>query len=625
MPGTMSSEHLSDTTLIPHAWNALLEQTSEAVVLLDTRGVIIGASTLARLLLNRGAEVVGVPFHVFVECAREYPLADSYCLPEGRAVRVRRTHLSDPDRRPLGQLLFFTPLPAETPPADEHFDAREQQLRDVTLTISSALDIDTILNRVVQLSIELLGADAGALSLYDAEHDRVWTGHAIGVSGLTTSGPLMRGTGAVWELLDSGKPLIINDYMSHPRAIPLLVEQKVHAVVAVPISTPHKILGVLGIYYLQPGRQFSRHDRQLLETVARQTAVALENARLYQSVIKEAERRALLYRASLEFGQVLELNALCQAIHRAAARLMPCDTCVIGLLDAERQEVEYVYQVDAVGVWPPDRLPLERGLLGFTIRTGVSLRITGCDPEIEQWFGARPFGEGEQPTGSLLAVVLSVGGQAIGALSIQAEASDAYTRADLDVLETLAATAAIAIQNARLFNQMQELATLDALTGVANRRHFFDLARREVERAERYHHPLSLLMIDVDHFKQFNDTYGHVAGDQALRAIAARLRDNLRENDSIGRFGGEEFLVLLPETGSEQALQVAERLRGAIGARPITTDQGEVGLSVSVGVASCGGAGQPLSVEQLLKLADDALYVAKHRGRNQIQVAPLCV
>jgi diguanylate cyclase (GGDEF)-like protein len=130
-------------------------------------------------------------------------------------------------------------------------------------------------------------------------------------------------------------------------------------------------------------------------------------------------------------------------------------------------------------------------------------------------------------------------------------------------------------------------------------------------------------MIDVDHFKQLNDTYGHLAGDQALRAIAARLRDNLRENDIIGRFGGEEFVVLLPETGLEQALHVAERLRAAIGAQPVPTDEGEVSVSVSIGVASCESARQPLSVEQLLKRADDALYVAKRRGRNQIKVAPL--
>jgi diguanylate cyclase (GGDEF)-like protein len=302
---------------------------------------------------------------------------------------------------------------------------------------------------------------------------------------------------------------------------------------------------------------------------------------------------------------------------------MPCDTCVIGLLDAERQEIEYVYQVDAVRVWPPGRLPLQRGLLGFIIRTGVSLCITGCDPEIERWFGAEPFGEGEQPTGSLLAVALCAGGQPIGALSIQAEASNAYTSADLDALEMLAATAVIAIQNARLFGRVQQLATLDPLTGVANRRHFLELAHHEMERAKRYHHPLSLLMIDVDHFKQLNDTYGHLAGDQALQAIAARLRDNLRENDIIGRFGGEEFVVLLPETGLEQALHVAERLRGAIGAQPVATDEGEVGVSVSIGVASCECARQPLSVEQLLERADDALYVAKRRGRNQIQVAPL--
>jgi len=619
----MSSEHPQSTAPILQAWSAFLEQTSDAVVLLDAQGVIIGASTPARLMLNRGAEVRGVPFHAFVKCARDHPLADSYCLPNGRSARVRRTMLSDADQRPLGQLLLFTPVTPETPPAEERLDPRELQLREVTLTISSALDIDTILDRVVQLSVDLVGADAGALSLYDPERDCMWIEHEIGISGLVGSGPLLRDTGAVWEFLDGDKSVLLNDYMNHPRAIPLLVEHNVHAVAAVPIRTPHKLLGVMGIYHLQPGRRFTRRDQHLLETVAHQTAVALENARLYQAALKEAERRALLYRASLEFGQALELDALYRAIHRAAARLMPCDTCVIGLLDAERQEIEYVYQVDAVRVWPPGRLPLQRGLLGFIIRTGVSLCITGCDPEIERWFGAEPFGEGEQPTGSLLAVALCAGGQPIGALSIQAEASNAYTSADLDALEMLAATAVIAIQNARLFGRVQQLATLDPLTGVANRRHFLELAHHEMERAKRYHHPLSLLMIDVDHFKQLNDTYGHLAGDQALQAIAARLRDNLRENDIIGRFGGEEFVVLLPETGLEQALHVAERLRGAIGAQPVATDEGEVGVSVSIGVASCECARQPLSVEQLLERADDALYVAKRRGRNQIQVAPL--
>ncbi|MGQ9927242.1 MAG: diguanylate cyclase [Chloroflexaceae bacterium] len=619
----MGSEHLQSTASILQAWSAFLEQTSDAVVLLDAQGVIIGASVPARLMLNRGAEVCGVPLYTFVKCARDHPLADAYCLPNGRSARVRRTMLSDADQRPLGQLLVFIPVAPETPPTDEHLDPRERQLREVTLTISSALDIDTILDRVVKLSIDLLGADAGALSLYDAERDCIWTEHAIGIDGLVGSGPIVRGTGVVWELLDSGQSLLLNDYMNLPHAIPLLVERNVHAVVAVPIRTSHKILSVLGIYHLQPGRKFTQRDQQLLETVAHQTAVALENARLYQAALQEAERRSLLYRASLEFGQVLELDALYRAIHRAAARLMPCDACVIGLLDAERQEVEYVYRVDAVGVWPSGSLPLQRGLLGFIIRTGVSLCITGCDPQIERWFGAEPFGEGEQPTGSLLAVPLYVGGRPIGALSVQAEASNAYTSADLDALEMLAATAVIAIQNARLFRQVQQLATLDALTGLTNRRHFLELAYYEIERAKRYHHPLSLLMIDVDHFKQFNDTYGHLVGDQALRAVSARLRDNLRENDVIGRFGGEEFIVLLPETGNEQALQVAERLRGAINAQPIATDEGEVGVSVSIGVASCTFTRQPLSVEQLLKRADDALYVAKRRGRNQIQVAPL--
>lgn len=606
-------------SLLAQAWATLLERTAELVLLLDPADRVMAASATACTLFGAGASLLGQPVRALLGLAPEAPLAGNHVLPDGRSASLCLNPLHDSAGHPLGALLLL-PARSDLAAIDEHLDPRERQLREVTFTISSALEIDAILDRVVRLSIELIGADAGSLSLYDLEHDNLIPSYTVNIAGQLQLLSIRRGTGAVWELIDTGEPLLINDYPAHPRAIPALLVQGVRAVVAVPVRAGNKTLGVLSLYSCTPGRRFSHRDLQLLETVARQAGVALENAQLYQAALRDAERQAIIYRACLEIGAALAPAELYQAIHRAMACLMPCDTIAIALLDEEQAEIEYVYLVDGAGSWPLQRVPFTRGLLGFICRTGIALRITGCDPELEGWFGAEPFGEGEQPTGSLLAVALQVGGRVIGALSVQAMASNAYTVNDLDVLEMLSATAAIALQNALLFARVQQLATLDPLTGVANRRHLYDLGRQELERAARYGHPLSLLMIDVDYFKQINDTYGHGAGDQVLQTLAQRFKHGLRENDLVGRYGGEEFLVLLPETAGDQALQVAERLCELVRSEPVATEEGPVAVSISVGIVSCA-CERASTIEPLIDHADRALYVAKRSGRNQIRIA----
>lgn len=163
------------------------------------------------------------------------------------------------------------------------------------------------------------------------------------------------------------------------------------------------------------------------------------------------------------------------------------------------------------------------------------------------------------------------------------------------------------------------LATQDELTRLSNRRHFLEQARREVERSRRYGSSLSLLMVDADHFKQVNDTHGHAAGDAVLRALAETGRKLLRDADSMGRLGGEEFALLLPETDLAQAVVVAERLRKAVGEmRVALPGGGEAQLTVSVGVAALGPGAENL--DELMRRADAALYAAKDKGRNRVEL-----
>ncbi len=174
----------------------------------------------------------------------------------------------------------------------------------------------------------------------------------------------------------------------------------------------------------------------------------------------------------------------------------------------------------------------------------------------------------------------------------------------------------------RMEETLRQLATHDALTGLFNRRYFFTLAERELERSQRYGHPLALLMLDLDHFKAINDSRGHQAGDQVLRAVASIIQTNLRQIDVVGRYGGEEFVVLLPETARMTALAVAKRLCAAVAVQSVELSGESLPITISVGMA-VGFGDAALNLEEMLERADRALYAAKATGRNRVAVWPL--
>jgi diguanylate cyclase (GGDEF)-like protein len=168
--------------------------------------------------------------------------------------------------------------------------------------------------------------------------------------------------------------------------------------------------------------------------------------------------------------------------------------------------------------------------------------------------------------------------------------------------------------------ELELLATHDPLTGLMNRRLVLELTHHELERARRYRLPVCVLMIDLDHFKQVNDTYGHLAGDDVLKQFASILSKNTRAVDIVGRYGGEEFVVVMPETGLEGALVFAERLRTAVERHEFVTRSGQkLHITCSIGVTQ--GEPELLDIDHLLALADKALYRAKEEGRNRVRVA----
>lgn len=258
------------------------------------------------------------------------------------------------------------------------------------------------------------------------------------------------------------------------------------------------------------------------------------------------------------------------------------------------------------------------GVLGRLAAERRPLRLAGGDADP----AALGLPACHPPIHSFLGVPIATPSQFYGWLFLaEKEGALAFSEADTDIAVTMAMQVAIAYENLLLFEElrqaeaeMQVLATTDSLTGTLNRRTFERLLEGELARVRRYHAPLALIMCDIDHFKQVNDTFGHGTGDTVIRAVADLVKGNIRSADVFARWGGEEFMILAPQSDAEQARVVAEKLRQAIAAATFGT-AGHV--TVSFGVTVCAPEDDS---NTFLKRVDDALYNAKAKGRNRVAV-----
>ncbi len=259
------------------------------------------------------------------------------------------------------------------------------------------------------------------------------------------------------------------------------------------------------------------------------------------------------------------------------------------------------------------------GIAGTVFSTGTARLVddVGGDPSFAPRFDqASAF-----HTRSILAVPLIARGRVLGIIELVNGPKDSpFSQDDLKTLTAIADYAAIAIENARNFRRVQELTISDEHTGCYNARHLRAQLEHEVRRSVRFHHPLSLVFLDLDHFKKINDTHGHLVGSAVLREVGDLLRGSSRQLDMVFRYGGDEFALMLVETDPDGALTIARRIRDAFRERRFLQSQGfEVRLTASIGVATFPDHAR--TSRELIRAADFAMYAAKARGRDDVCLA----
>lgn len=224
----------------------------------------------------------------------------------------------------------------------------------------------------------------------------------------------------------------------------------------------------------------------------------------------------------------------------------------------------------------------------------------------------------KQEEGSFFSIPLISHERLMGVMNFTRPGVDSFSTNEIRLLNSLANQIAIAMENTRLYAKTKELSVTDELTHIYNRRHFQNMLEMEWRRAKRFSRNVSLLMIDVDHFKNYNDSYGHLEGDQVLKGIAAILGEHVREVDTVARYGGEEFSIILTHTDANDALQVALKLCKMVAAHSFRNEERNIDTPVTVSIGVATYPNDALNMEDLINHADIALYKAKNQGRNRV-------
>ncbi len=492
--------------------------------------------------------------------------------------------------------------------------------------ISGEMVLDTLLGKVMRIVIENAGAQRGLFILKEddnrlmivteasIDNDKLYKMQAIPVENVKNASlPIIR------YVERTRQNLMLTDAGSDGPFIhdPYVLAQKPKSILCIPVMNSGRLIGILYLENNITAGVFTRHHLEMLTLLSSQAAISINNARLY------ADLEATTLKLSESHGKLAEYNQTLEQTVEFRTRQLRTQSEQVMLLNELSRQLQATHDLDGM------YRQIDRAMPRIFQRTSGSIYLLR-DEQLDEWqpiaswsnvLAAHEHSDDEtnENTTTAYSASLEIQNQKFGVLRLSLDTilKESW---DEELPNTVLEHISLAMMNLHLRNRLTYMAHHDPLTGLVNRRHMLDWLNSELKRCERYRRRLCIIMFDVDHFKHFNDVYGHAAGDAVLVALGKLLPQIVRKVDMACRYGGEEFLLLLPETDLNQAMTVAENIRENVAALKIDCE----GVVLPQVTCSLGIASYPdhaLKEEELLRIADAALYSAKNAGRNRVMSA----
>ena len=484
-------------------------------------------------------------------------------------------------------------------------------LNEIGRALSSTLDPEALFETILSELKRLVDVSHFYIALHDAAHNEIRFEIEIhdGVTQPKRSRPF--GEQHVTEyVMRTRQPLLIREnYAEELRKIGLISRQDNGCFCGVPLLLYERVIGVMAVQSPQEGA-FDAGHLEMMRVVASEAVIALENARLFREERAKSRHLTLLNNISRNVITTLNPDEMLAKIAEELEQGLDYSHIGIGLLDYSSKEIviqaEAGQRKGALG----RRLGLDGNVVGRVARTGQMAVVTYQDPEKTEGV---PVLEGSV---SAIALPVVYADQLHGVLYVETDQNADFPQEEVLFLGTLADLISGALHNAYAFQKAQEQAITDGLTGVKTHRFFMEALSGEWKRSTRAGRSFSVVLMDLDRFKFVNDFYGHLDGDIVLQRVAHILDQNCRRSDVVARYGGDEFVILMPETDAEQSQQLAGKLRSWIASDPVLREKN---VTSSFGVATFPIHGS--TPQELIQVADASMYLSKHQGGNAVSTA----
>jgi len=476
-------------------------------------------------------------------------------------------------------------------------------LYDAGQAVLSTFDLDEVLQRILAIAHDYFHLRNVAILLLDQQAKELYVRSQIGWDEGQDKVRMPLGQGITGAAALKKQPVYAPDVSKDSRYF--CSAKSTLSELAIPLMVRDEVVGVLDCQSDRPDH-FDPETIDLLTLFSTQASIALQNARLYSLEQQRARQLQAINAIAQQTTAVLELEELMRRVCELIQEAFRVSHVSLFLREDDNLVLRAHHGTLTPRIPQGGRFPASNEPWASILAKGG----TALESDISAATTTKFFAE----SASRMRIPLISFGQTLGVLALDSSLPDAFRDGDLQSLESVADICATAIQNAHYVERVKQLAYLDGLTGIFNRRFFEMRIAEEIERARRYGTGMAVIMADIDQFKRLNDEFGHVLGDEVLRQVSSLFNQQLRKIDVVCRYGGEEFAILLTQTDATHAMNVAEKLR------KLAESWQFPGVPRTVTI-SAGAAAYPehgTTRDELVKSADAALYAAKQAGRNKV-------